>query len=231
MRDQFEFFRQFRKRFSSTGSVLPSSRFLARAMIDPLKRCDRPVRILEVGPGTGAVTREIVRMMGYADWLDLVEINGSFTDLLKSRFQQNSAYCRVAHQCELHTCPVQEFRSEEPYDYIISGLPLNNFPTDLVQEIFEAYFRLLAPGGVLSYFEYMYVRPIRKVVGKMVRRPRIIELDGVLRSYLNQHRFQRSWVFCNFPPAWVQHLRHAEELAPCPPVSAFATTPMEATST
>src|SRR3712207_2100544 len=60
VRDHLEFLRQFRRQFETTGAVAPSSRFLAAAMTGPLSRRTKPARILEVGPGTGAVTRKIV---------------------------------------------------------------------------------------------------------------------------------------------------------------------------
>lgn len=211
MRDHLEFFRQFRQRFKTTGSIMPSSRFLARAMTGPLKRRNEPARILEIGPGTGAVTRRIVRLMQPEDRLDLVEINESFADLLKQRFDQDKHYQRVKDQSAVHTCPLQEFKADEPYDFIISGLPLNNFSTDLVKEIFAGYLRLLAPAGVLSYFEYMYVRSVKKHVGAKAGKQKMRDLDELLGGYLKQHRFHRSWVFLNVPPAWVQHLRHVPE--------------------
>lgn len=209
MRDHLEFFRQFRQRFKTTGAIMPSSRFLARAMTGPMLRRDRPVRVLEVGPGTGAVTRRIVRLLQPDDRFDLVEINETFAELLNRRFESDRHYRRASGQSQVHVCPLQEFAADEPYDFIISGLPLNNFPTELVEEIFDAYFRLLAPEGVLSYFEYMYVRSMRKRVGAKPGRDHMRELDEILGGYLRQHRFRRSWVFLNVPPAWVQHLRRA----------------------
>ena len=175
-------------------------------MTGPLRRRQAPARILEVGPGTGAVTRHIVDSMREGDSLDLVEINASFADVLRNRFRNDPRFRTVAGRSAVHTSPIQEFSTGEPFDFIVSGLPLNNFSIDLVEEIFDAYFRLLAPDGVLSYFEYMAVRPIRKVVGKRSERDRIRELDALLGDYLNRHRIHRDWVVCNFPPAWVQHL-------------------------
>ena len=49
------FFKEFRKTFHTTGAIAPSGRALARAVIKPLSRHQRPVRVLEVGSGTGAV--------------------------------------------------------------------------------------------------------------------------------------------------------------------------------
>ena len=109
--------------------------------------------------------------------------------------------------------PVQEFQTDEPYDFVISGLPLNNFPTDLVEEIFQAYFRILKPGGVLSYFEYQFVRSIRTRVGKQEERTRLAAIDATMKSYTDRLRFRRDWIFVNLPPAWVQHLR-SEEVKP-----------------
>ena len=208
MRDTLTFFQQFRERFETTGAVAPSSRFLAGAITGPLRKKVGPARILEVGPGTGACTQRIVRHLGPEDRFDLVELNEVFAGLLRQRFERDRRWSAVADRSRVHVCPIQEFQAEGQYDYIISGLPLNNFPAGLVREIFDVYFRLLAPGGVLSYFEYMFVRPIRKVVSKSDERTRLRALDDIIGPRLRSHRFRRSWVFINVPPAWVQHLRH-----------------------
>jgi phosphatidylethanolamine/phosphatidyl-N-methylethanolamine N-methyltransferase len=213
--EHIEFFRQYRRRFQTTGAVAPSSRFLARAMVKPFEEHTRPCRVLEIGPGTGAVTRRIVRQLKPDDRLDLVELNEEFAGLLRQRFADDPAFRTVAGRAEIHQCPIQEFSANEPYQFIISGLPLNNFPAEMVREIFAAYFKFLAPGGVLSYFEYMYMRPLRRVVSDRAGRGRLSDLEAVLQEHLSRHRFRRDWVFVNFPPAWVQHLRR-DHVAPGP---------------
>src|SRR5205807_4789590 len=80
-----DFFRECRRHFRTTGAVLPSSRFLARALVKQLRGPRGPARILEVGPGTGSVTVEIARRMLSGDRLDAVEINGHFARLLEQR--------------------------------------------------------------------------------------------------------------------------------------------------
>lgn len=170
-------------------------------------RRERPGRILEVGPGTGAVTKRIVRLLRPEDRFDLVELNETFAGLLRERFETDPRYRAAADRSQVHVCPIQEFAATEPYDIIVSGLPLNNFPAELVRSIFQTYFKLLAPGGTLSYFEYMYVRPLRKLVVGQDERTRLNELDRIANEYLSEYRIGRSWVFANFPPAWVQHLR------------------------
>jgi phosphatidylethanolamine/phosphatidyl-N-methylethanolamine N-methyltransferase len=209
LKNQIAFFRQFRKRFETTGSIAPSSRFLARSMTRFIASRDpgKPVRILEIGPGTGPVTEEIVRLLHGADVFDLVELNEEFVSILNRRFETEPAWAAVKHQSTVHQLPLQEFPSTQPYDFVVSGLPLNNFSAELVSTIADAYFRLLNPGGVLSYFEYMYVRPIRKVLTRGAEKIRIKAIDDILQAHCDRCRIQRDSIWLNLPPAWVQHLR------------------------
>ena len=207
LRNNFAFFRQFRQRFETTGAIAPSSRFLARSMTRFLaKRGDAPVRVLEIGPGTGPVTEAIIPWLRPGDQFDLVELNESFVGILTERFQSDDRWKAVADQSEIHQIPVQEFSPDTSYDFVISGLPLNNFPADLVQQIADHYFKLLKPTGTLSYFEYMYVRPIRKVITRGEEKVRISRIDDIMATHCDLHRIARDNIFVNLPPAWVQHL-------------------------
>ena len=207
LRDNWEFVKQFRERFHTTGAVLPSSRFLARAMTQPLRERTAPKRVLEVGPGTGAVTRYIAPQIGPEDCFDLVEINDRFAGLLRERFATDPRYQPAASRSQIHVCPLQEFRSEAPYDAIISGLPFNNFSAQLVGELVDACFNLLAPGGTFTFFEYMYIRPFKRAVLRGAEQARLTEIEHLLQGRFRDHRFRRNWVFVNVPPAWVQHLQ------------------------
>ncbi len=212
LKNQVAFFRQFRQRFETTGAIAPSSRFLARSMTSYLAVRDPaiPVRVLEIGPGTGPVTDSIVRLLRPHDVFDLVELNEEFVRILHRRFESEPAWTNVKAQSSIHQLPVQEFQTSAPYDFVISGLPLNNFPAELVASIAATYFRLLKPGGVLSYFEYMYVRPIRKVVTRGAERIRITAIDTTMRQQCDRSRIRRDNIWLNTPPAWVQHLRGSE---------------------
>ncbi len=163
--------------------------------------------MLEIGPGTGALTNTIVRHLQDGDRFDLVELNESFADHLRKRFATERVWNRVAAFSEVHIQPLQEFQSEAPYDFVISGLPLNNFPVDLVRDIFEHYFRHLAPDGVLSYFEYQFVRTLRTRIGSATERARMQAIEDIMSAHCREHRIRRDWVFANLPPAWAQHLK------------------------
>ena len=209
-RDRLAFFRQVRENYDTIGAIAPSSRFFARTQVKPLAklkaRTDRPVRVLEVGPGTGAVTRQIVRLLDPGDTFDLVEINPVFVNLLEGLFINDPEFSRLCDASTVHAIPLQEFTAENPYDIIVSGLPMNNFSPELVEELFEVYFRLLHPEGSLSYYEYMYVRQMRKLVSSRAARGRVNAVSKIMKRHCRQRRTRTSWDFANLPPAWVQHL-------------------------
>src|SRR5690606_40317306 len=101
------FFREFWRNFHTTGAVAPSGRWLARALTRYVRhgheRAGR--KILEVGPGTGAVTQYIVKSLRPDDRLDLVELNDKFVERLEHRLAHDPVFkpvaerTRVLHQC------------------------------------------------------------------------------------------------------------------------------------
>lgn len=204
-----EFFQQFRQRYHTTGSVLPSSRALGRALVSQARRRRGPARLLEVGPGTGAVTVEILRVLGPGDWLDIVEINPDFVALLRRRFDEEPLFRSRRDRVRLIHSPLQEVEGEGLYDYLISGLPLNNFSVALVEEIFRAYERLLRPGGVLSYFEYILIRRVKTLLVGDADRQRLQALSTILEAKIRAHQFREDRVYLNVPPAVARHFRFA----------------------
>ena len=201
------FLKQFRTQYFTTGSVLPSSRSLGRALVRFVKASASPRRILEVGPGTGAVTRVLVDALQPGDKLDIVEINSDFAEVIRERFASEPAFARVKEQTTILHRPLQEVPGQEIYDFMISGIPLNNFPLSLVEDIFASYKRLLIPAGVLSYFEYAAIRDVkRKVVGASERK-RLGDLDAFLKVEIQKHEIAHDFVMMNVPPAYARHLR------------------------
>jgi phospholipid N-methyltransferase len=200
------FWRESRRHFRNTGALLPSSRFLARALASPLAGPRPPCCILEVGPGTGSVTREILRRLQPGDRLDCVELNEHFVERLNLCLRHDPRF--VPYQSQVHVLhsPVEEMPGEALYDHIISGLPLNNFPVDLVQEIFDAYSRLLKPGGVLSYFEYVLIRHLKTPFSGRKERRRLFRVGRLVGGYIEAFQVRRQQVLMNVPPAVVRHL-------------------------
>jgi phosphatidylethanolamine/phosphatidyl-N-methylethanolamine N-methyltransferase len=202
-----EFFGQFRGQYLTTGSIMPSSRALGRALTKPLRQARGPRRILEVGPGTGAVTAEIVRALKPGDTLDIVEINPKFVAVLQRRFAEEPLFQRCRDQARVIHAPLQDVPGAGIYDFMISGLPLNNFALGLVKEIFDSYRRLLRPTGILSYFEYLAIRDMKMPFVKGAERERLLQLSAYLDERLRNSQIAEDIVLWNVPPAVARHCR------------------------
>jgi len=201
------FIRESRRHFRETGSVLPSSRFLARALSSELRRPRNPARILEVGPGTGSVTAEILRRLLPGDQLDVIEINPQFVNVLQRRFSKEWDFYRRRNQVRVLCGAVEELPGEGLYDYIVSGLPLNSFPVAQVRQIFQVYNRLLKPDGILTYYEYVWIRQLQSPFVNRRERRRLYRVGRVVGGYIRACQVRRQQVLINVPPAIVRHLR------------------------
>ena len=202
-----KFLRICRDNFRTTGAILPSSRFLARALVKHLEGPRPPARILEVGPGSGSVTVEIARRMLPGDRLDAVEINGHFARLLEQRVATEKIFRGRRDQVHVIHAAVEDLLGESVYDYIVSGLPLNNFSVAQVREIFATYNRLLKPGGTLTYYEYVLVRQLKTPFVDRRERRRLFRVGRVVGGYVRAYQVRRERVFMNVPPAIVRHLQ------------------------
>jgi phospholipid N-methyltransferase len=164
-------------------------------------------RILEVGPGTGAVTGQILRAMRHDDKLFLVERNEQFVAQLRARLANDPAFSPMESRITLMHASVEDLPEDEPYDLIVSGLPLNNFAVESVAQILEKLRRLLAPGGTLSFFEYVAVRKAKSLVSARSERDRLRRIGRIFDETLGKYEVRRDLVLANVTPAWVHHVR------------------------
>lgn len=207
LRDHRVFWRQFRENFHATGAVMPSGRALGRALARFVGSEEAPQRVLEVGPGTGAVTAHIVRRLKPCDSFDLVELNAEFVRRLNERFEGEGDFRQVAAQSRVLHQRLEDLPQDTPYDVIVSGLPLNNFSVAEVTQILDVMGRLLKPGATLSFFEYIAIRPARAMISGKEERTRLHGIGQALAGILKPHEVERDWVWPNVPPAWVHHVR------------------------
>src|SRR5262245_20337944 len=212
-REQRVFLKQFFRRYHTTGSLLPSSRSLAKALCRFVEKTQadadaaRSRAILEVGPGTGAVTARLVTRMRPEDHLTLVELNDEFVRHLRHRFDHEPAFQAVASRAQILHNRLEDLPGERCYDVIISGLPLNNFDVDEVEQILSVFQRLLRPGGTLSFFEYIAIRRAKALLTSREGRARLRGIGQVLERTMNGREIKRDWVWPNVPPAWVHHVQ------------------------
>ena len=204
------FFREFRRNFRTTGAILPSGRALALELARYVRQppADGAARkILEAGPGTGAVTRQLIAALAPVDALVLVEFNAAFVDLLNGRLVSDPHFKPAASRVRVLHGKVEDVAEASAYDLIVSGLPLNNFDRHDVARILATFGRLLRPGGVVSFFEYAVVRRAKTLLSRDQERRRLHGVDRVLSRWLGEHRLRSELVVANLPPAWVHHAR------------------------
>ena len=208
--DYQTFLTQFLRSHETTGSIIPSGRALGKALCRHVGQGEVPQKILEAGPGTGAVTGCIIERLRHNDQLWMVELNPTFAAHLRNAFKEKPSFRNVASRCHLVEGSLQELgplAAAEKFDLVISGLPLNNFSSEDVRAILQAYAKLLKPGGVLSFFQYILLRPAKMFVSGRPERERLKGVGEAIEGLLGEKEFAREWVWPNVPPAWVHHAR------------------------
>jgi phospholipid N-methyltransferase len=208
--DYQTFLTQFLRNHETTGSLIPSGRALGNALCRHVGQGDTPQKILEAGPGTGAVTGCIIERLRHTDQLWMVELNPTFAAHLRNAFKEKPSFRNAAARCHLVEGSLQELgplAEADKFDLVISGLPLNNFSSENVRAILQAYSKLLKPGGVLSFFQYILLRPAKMFVSAGQERERLKGVGAAIEGMLGEREFAREWVWPNVPPAWVHHAR------------------------
>lgn len=209
LKDITFFFSQFRENFTTTGAIAPSSASLGRAITHPLsQRSSCPIRVLEVGPGTGAFTQQIVKHLRSGDHLEIYELNTRFCEYLRQNLPWEGFQSKGIH-CRLHNADVRDIGRDLQYDYVVCGLPFNNFEPELVSEILTVLIDRLATHGVFSYFEYNLSHKFKSKFLKSKDRQRMIRVGQIVRAFIEQHQFGYRQVWLNLPPARARYCRKA----------------------
>jgi phospholipid N-methyltransferase len=209
MNSRWQFLRRFFSDPTVVGAVAPSSRALAAELCAPFRERTKAAAVLEIGAGTGAITRQIGSLLGDRDELDICEIEPRFADILERSVLTHRDFAQpmLDGRIRLMRAPVQEIDCENRYDFIISGLPLTAFALRDVKAVFQVIRRSLKPGGVLSYFEYVGLRRTSKVLALGKQRKRVWTVSAYLSHRIRKHQYERQTVLQNFPPAYTRHLR------------------------
>jgi phospholipid N-methyltransferase len=202
------FVREAVRDFRTTGAVAPSSRQLATRLAAPFarSRAAHPATVLEVGAGTGSVTRALARLLRPADRLDVVEVNPRFVGVLRQALLLDPVLAGVGDQVRVVPGSITEVRLDCRYDAIVSCLPFANFDPAEVRTILDRYVASLLPGGHLTYFGYLGTRVADTVLGNPTA-VRHRQVRAVLAEFDQRYGVGHSHVWVNLPPARVRHLQ------------------------
>ncbi len=179
--DEVRFLRSWIEKPLHMGAVMPSSKLLARTMAQYVDvNAEGPV--VELGPGTGAITNALIEHGVDQKRLVLVEYNPGFCALLRDRYPQATVVQGDAYA--LHESLGGAL--DVPASAVVSGLPLVTKPMLMRLKLIRDAFAALAPGAPFVQFTYSVAPPIPK------------SLPGV-----STEASERIWM--NLPPArvWV----------------------------
>ncbi len=179
--DEVRFLRSWIEKPLHVGAVMPSGRVLARTMAQYVDvHSQGPV--IELGPGTGAITNALIARGIEQKRLVLVEYNPGFCALLRDRYPQATVVQGDAYALRESLWDVLS----APASAVVSGLPLVTRPMLTRLKLIRDAFAAMAPGSPFVQFTYSVAPPI----------PR--SLPGV-----STEASERIWM--NLPPArvWV----------------------------
>lgn len=175
-----KFWRQFVKSRKEIGSITPSSRFLTRGIMNKIDFVHAGV-IVELGPGTGVFTVEILKRMTHNCKLIVVELNAEMYNELKKKI--NDPRVVLVHGSANDLSNILASNGLTHVDYIVSGLPLSVMPQEIAENIIKTSSDVLSQNG--RYIQFMYTLLFKK---KMLR-----HFSSLTQSY----------IFLNFPPAFI----------------------------
>lgn len=191
------------------GALAPSSRLLAAALAEPMRRSMKPACVLEIGAGTGPITGYLGEILRSDDRLDVCEMHPAFVRILERDVLSKRTFSRAVAEkrVRLLPYPVQQLDCTSYYDFVICSLPFTVFQLSDVEAIFEVIKRSLRPGGIMSYFEYAGMRRISRNCSVGPRRRRVREVSSFLTSQIGSYQVASRTVFKNLPPARVRYLQ------------------------
>ena len=208
LKEGLRFIWRFIQKPSAIGAILPSSDRLAKALVKPISANVSPKKryILEVGPGTGVISQEILRQINPDDELHLVESDHDFCAQLREKFAHvpnikiiEGSITDFNPEIDMHMPALQK------YDVIISGLPFNSFDKSTVEKILSKYENLATEGGAVSYFEYLFLPTLLKL---FIEKRKANQLDQLLKlkeAFYNKFGKNKERIWVNMPPAQVVH--------------------------
>lgn len=179
--------RQFITAPLKTGAVAPASTELADAMVQAADLSTRKL-VVELGPGTGAVTEAITRMLSPGTEFFALELNSRFARETRRRCPGVTVHVDDALNLPGHL----RASGTTHCDAILSSLPWTLFSRELQQDLVNAIADSLVPGG--RFVTYAYIGAGLNPAGRRFKKLMEDTFTTTSRSYL---------VWNNLPPAHV----------------------------
>lgn len=184
--DEIRFIRGMMAQPKTVGAIMPTSQRMANKMasiIDP----DSGLKVLELGPGTGVITKAILDKGVKPESLVSIEYSTPFYQHLMAKYPGvnfiNGDAFDIAETLRAY--------EGETFDCVISGIPLLNFPMHVRVKLIEELLKLIPAGRPVVQFSYGPISPV-------TARP---------DSYKIEHF---DFIVRNIPPAQIWHFKKVQ---------------------
>lgn len=153
--EEIRFIRGMMDKPKTVGAIMPTSVHTARRMASVIEP-QSGLPVLELGPGTGVITRAILERGIAPERIYSVEYSDDFIAHLHLAYPGVQLIHGDAFDLETTLAHLGEQR----FDTAISGLPLLNFPMHQRVKLLESLLDRLPPGRPVVQFSYGPVSPI-----------------------------------------------------------------------
>jgi phosphatidylethanolamine/phosphatidyl-N-methylethanolamine N-methyltransferase len=181
--DEIRFLKGVISQPKTVGAIMPTSARTAAKMASIID-IGSGLPVLELGPGTGVITRAILAKGVPADRLVSIEYSTPFVKHLEEKFPGVRFINGDAFAIEE---TLKDYQGQM-FDCVISGIPLLNFPMERRVSLIQSLLRLLPPGRPVVQFSYGPVSPV-------IARPDIYRIEHF------------DFVVRNIPPAQIWHYK------------------------
>lgn len=164
MNQSLLFLGKFLRHGTAIASLAPSSPWLSRATVRNVD-WDRARVLIELGAGTGPITRELVDRARPETRLIVLERDPDFVRVLRERFDPRPNL-EIIEGDVLDLAAMLKDRGIDRVDNVISGLPVPSFPKGLQRDLFRNVSQVLDPAGTynqITELPWVYLRFYRSI--------------------------------------------------------------------
>lgn len=171
-----------------TGAIAPSSPELAK-FITETANLVKANTIVEIGPGTGVLTEEIINKINGDKKFFALEINPRLAKIARER-------CPKAIIYQDSAANIKKYLAGENCDCVISGLPWTGFKKEQQQKILNEIYDSLEPDG--EFLTFAYIHAIFLPAGRRFKK--------MLQEKFSQVETTKI-IWDNLPPAFVYYCK------------------------
>lgn len=150
MQSKKAFFKEAVKNIKTSGTVIPSSKYLVNKMLNCID-FEKVSTVVEFGPGNGKLTSAILDRLGPGSKLICFEINQNFYEHLCEIEDNRLIVCNSS--CE-HISEICHSYGIDTVDAVVSSLPLTNLPNTLCKSVLNQSYAMLVKNG--NFLQYQY---------------------------------------------------------------------------